>query len=197
MKFSSASSAGIVLPTVIFGFGCSILCAGDFPVPPTSGRHRLLAAAAPGKKESTRGPDAKKKESATATLSAEDVQWLKDNYGTLIDRATALAVKKAGGAVASHSSGKKHAGNAELATEIIKWHQSYENYLLEKKADLEKAEKSLAEAQANRKNAKTDRDARDAKFYSGIIPARREAVKKAKKEYECLQALPSVVVAMP
>ena len=182
-----------MLPAII-SLGCSILFAGELPVPPADSFHRLIAAADSGKKESTKGKDPKKKESA---LAAEDIQWLKDNYGTLIDRATALAVKKAGGAATSHSSGKKHAGNAELAAEIVKWHQSYENYLLEKKTDIEKAEKSLAEAMANRKNARTDKDARDAKFYSGIIPARREAVKKAKKEYELLQALPAVVVAMP
>ncbi len=185
-----------MLPAIII-LGCSIRCAGELPVPPAGSFHRLLAAAEPGKKENAKGKDAKKKEPATATLAAEDVQWLKDNYGTLIDRATVLAVKKAGGAGASHSSGKKHAVNTELAVEIVKWHQSYENYLLEKKTDLEKAEKSLAEAQANRKNARIDKDARDAKFYSGIIPARRAAVLKAKREYEILQALPKVVVEMP
>jgi len=192
--------------------GLPALAVGDVLPPPDAGTHRLLAAAAKKKEV--------KKEPAKAALSEEDTAWLKKNYGGLIARAKSIKEKKAEVAQAlKSSSGRSNNYNRnqnqnqqrqrnamrqqanymkeDLTRDIAKWHKSYDNALEEKKTDLEKDEKSLAETQAKIEKAKAENNTRDAEFNEKMVPAREAAVKKAQKEYETLQGLPSVIVEMP
>ena len=85
----------------------------------------------------------------------------------------------------------------DLKKDIEKWHKSYDGYLAEKKTNLEKAEQSLEETKAKVDKAKAENNARDAEFSGQMIPSCEAAVKKAQKEYDTLQGLPSVIVEMP
>ena len=187
--------------------GLPALAMGDVLPPTDTGTHRLLAAA---KKKET-----PKKEPAKAALSDEDTKWLKDNYGGLISRAKSIKEKKAEVAQAvKSSSGRRSYGRGrnnqqqamrqqanymkeDLKRDVDKWHKSYDKALEEKKTDLEKDEKSLEEIKAKIDKAKTENNTRDAEFNEKMVPAREAAVKKAQKEYEVLQGLPTVIVEMP